>query len=1037
MTTALTEQILNALAEFSSTTRLYELVIGNDGLDLGSGGLLVEAFAADEALNEVGARDVIVLSTSAYVDLASLLGQAAALEISLADRTRTRFAGDISEVAMLGSDGGFARYRVRISPWLARLEHVRNSRVWQDKTVIEIIDSVFAAYLPLARWRWSDESSSFMADAMTRSYCCQYRESDLDFVRRILAEEGLNWRFEQGADGPCMVLFADSTRAKAVPEDPSSKLAGGVRYHGASSVEHEDTVQALVAQRRLHASLTTLLSYDYKSRQAKASSSPTHSRQGKNLPVLESYDVPGQYAFADSAQARRYADLYMEAQEARSQLWHGRSTVRTLREGTRLTVTGAPRQALGKDLELAVVRATSIGVNNLPPQAQHALAELFGPIPELLQEFRREHIPGDLALMLEQAIASGYANSFSAVPADIPWRPVMPGSDGGTHAKPTAFGTQSALVIGPDGSDSPSGADELYCDRLGRVRIRFHWQDGAPASCWVRVAQRSAGGGIGTQFLPRIGQEVLVQFLEGDIDRPVIVGALYNGRGEGGIAPTPGGRTGAGHDSSCFQQAHDHAYSAQGNLAGGNSPVWHGASADSEGHRNTAAQWGLRSKEFGGSRYNQLLFDDTDAQGRVQLKCMHAGTELNLGHLRHVADNYRGSFRGLGVELRTDAYGAVRAGAGLLVSSCGIAHGRDSRDPVGDNSVGISLQKQAVKLAETLSQAAVTHETVALAAHMGAPKLNASMLDKKAAPLKAMLTAGEGMLKADSFAAAKEDASARSIGPSEGKLPYASDPVITVTAEAGVDVTAGQAMQLSNGETVTMASGQDSQLVTGGQLRVHSSQTIGKLAGAVKPGEDGSGLQLIASKGAVEAQAQADAMKVLARDEISVTSATGHVDWAAAKRISLSTAGGASMTIEGGNITLQCPGKMTVHAGKKKFAGGARSDFVMPHLPRAELKNSDIEFRHFTDWGEAIGGRSFKAYLSDGTVRKGTLDADGYARLSDVPPGTTAWIEYLRDTNPAKSHVTAELDDDVDEFYSATLNVQGGLDKDDSGGSKA
>ena len=127
--------------------------------------------------------------------------------------------------------------------------------------------------------------------------------------------------------------------------------------------------------------------------------------------------------------------------------------------------------------------------------------------------------------------------------------------------------------------------------------------------------------------------------------------------------------------------AHDHFRAGQGNLAGGNSPVWHGASADSAGHRNASAQWGIRSKELGGRGYNQLLFDDTDGQGRVQLKSTQAASELNLGHLIHGVDNYRGSFRGSGAELRTDAYGAVRAGAGLLVSSYKIAHARDARDP--------------------------------------------------------------------------------------------------------------------------------------------------------------------------------------------------------------------------------------------------------------------------------------------------------------------------------------------------------------------
>jgi type VI secretion system VgrG family protein len=1002
MINALTEHVTTALAQFSSTTRLYELTIGEGGAELGSGSLLVEAFAADDAVNELGARDVIALCTSVYVELASLLGQPASLEMSLVDGSRSSFAGEISEAAMLGSDGGFARYRVRISPWLWRLGEVRNSRVWQEKTVIEIVDSVFEAYLPLARWRWSDETPSFMDGGLPRSYCCQYRESDLDFVRRLLAEEGLSWRFEHTEDGPGMVLFADSSQPCAVPEDLSSEADGGIRYHGVSAVERQDTVQALIAQRRLHASLTTVLSYDYKAKQVVASGSPSRIPASRRLPALEAYDVPGQYAYASSGQAQRYADLQMEGQEARGELWRGRSTVRTLREGTRLTVTGAPRQKLGEAPGFTVLRVVSVGVNNLPPPAQHALAELFGPIPELLQEFTRENEPADLPLAIERAIKSGYANCFEAVPADIPWRPQLPGSDGRTNSKPTAFGSQSAIVIGADGSDQPSGADELYCDRLGRVRIRFHWQDdgqmSSDASCWVRVAQRSAGGGMGSQFLPRIGQEVLVQFLENDIDRPIIVGALYNGRGEGGIAPTPGGQVDAESDVSCFESAHDHARSAQANLAGGNSPVWHGASGDNAGHRNPAAQWGVRSKEFGGAGYNQLLFDDTDAQGRVQLRCTYATTELNLGHLIHTSDNYRGSFRGMGAELRTDAYGAVRAGAGLLVSSYGINHSASSRDPVGDNSPGISTLQQAVKLAEAFHSAAITHETVGLASHTGSLKGDASVLDDKAAPLGAMLASISGMVDKNNLAGVNAAVSTRNTASGDGKLPHSAAPIIAISAKDGFGANAGQSIQLANGETVTLMSGQDTQFVTGGQMRMHSKQAIGVLAGAVQAGEGGIGLQLIAAKDAIDVQAQADGLKVQARDEVNVVSANAHIDWAAAKRISLSTAGGANITIEGGNINVQCPGKLTVHAGKKSLIDPENLNYPMPKLPRSELAKRPLQFKmrladtpgpnsHAlanTPWkityGEMPDGLNFVD--DEKLIAKGHTDAEGYISLT-------------------------------------------------------
>lgn len=920
MAIALTEQIFAAVAEYSAATRLIALTLGEGRAQRHD--FLVEAFHAEDAVQEIGYCDVIALATSTHIAPPALLGQLARVDVKLADGRRAPWSGQISQACLLGSDGGLARYRIRISPWCWRLAHVRNCRVWQDKRVIEIVDEVFSAYLPLARWRWSSETPAFMARALPRSYCCQYRESDLDFVLRLLAEEGLCWRVEQDDDGHGLVLFADSRQPSGVPEDPSSAANGGVRFHGADAVEQYDSVQALAMRRQLHASLTTLLSTNYKSKRSVCADSPSHVRHSL-LPELETYDVPGQYAFADTGQARRYADLQMEGAEARGLQWQGRSTVRTLRAGTRLKVVGSPLRQHAGAMPLAIVRVDSIGINNMPPAAQHALAALFGPAPDLLGEAAR-HVSDELVLAIEQARKTGYANSFEAIPAEIPWRPQLPGSDGRTRAKPTAHGAQSAIVIGADGSDRPRGADELYCDRLGRVRIRFHWQEQGHASCWVRVAQRLAAAGMGSQFLPRIGQEVLVQFLENDIDRPIIVGALYNGLGEGGITPTPGGQRNAQRQPSPFERAHDLARSGQGNLAGGNSPVWHGASPDSAGHRNAAAQWGIRSKEFGGSGYNQLLFDDTDAQGRVQLKCSHAATELNLGHLIHSADNYRGSFRGRGVELRTDAYGALRAGAGLLVSSYPIAHGATARDPAGANEPGVSLLEQALAMVGTMHGAALGHQTVGLAAHAGAIEADASVLDNKAPPLRAARAALAGNGGHPSVDSSSPDAP-----------PHMGEPMIAIVARDGFGVDAGQSLQLASGETVSLVSGAHAQYIVGASARQHAGQAIGMLGGAVKTEAAQTGLQLIAAQGAVEVQAQFDAVNVQARDEISVVSANAHIDWAAAKSISLAVAGGANITIDGGNILVQCPGKLLVHAGKKSFSGPQKTTYPMPALPRS------------------------------------------------------------------------------------------------------
>jgi uncharacterized protein (DUF2345 family) len=269
----------------------------------------------------------------------------------------------------------------------------------------------------------------------------------------------------------------------------------------------------------------------------------------------------------------------------------------------------------------------------------------------------------------------------------------------------------------------------------------------------------------------------------------------------------------------------------------------------------------------------------------------------------------------------------------LLVSSYKVKHSAAARDAAGDNAAGIAMLTQAAKLADTFSAAAVTHQAVGLAAHLGATQANASALDDQSAPLKALLTAVSGMVGAESLEAGLSDAGAKNTSGGKGKLPHSTDAVIAIAAKDGFGAVAGRSVQLANGETVTLMSGQDTQFVIGGQMRIQTGQAIGVLGGAVKAGEGGLGLQLIAAKDAIDIQAQGDELKVQARDEVNVISANAHIDWAAAKRISLSTAGGANITIEGGNITVQCPGKIVVHAGKKSFIEPAELSYPLPALP--------------------------------------------------------------------------------------------------------
>jgi type VI secretion system secreted protein VgrG len=527
-------------------------------------------------------------------------------------------------------------------------------------------------------------------------------------------------------------------------------------------------------------------------------------------------------------------------------------------------------------------------------------------------------------------MASPQGRAPSAIRAHVPWRPALTSSNGQRlNPKPSADGPLTATVVGADGSTR--GAEQIHMDRLGRICIRHDFQSAGEASTWVRVLQRYAGAGMGQQFIPRIGQQVLVDFIDADIDRPLVIAALYDGRGEGGVPATPGGQS-ATSDTHAFTQSSDHQPSAQGNSAGGNAPPWHGASADEAGQRNAAALSGWKTQEFNGAGFNQLVFDDTNSQLRVQMASTQHASQLNLGHLIHQADNHRGSFRGLGFELRTDAYGTLRAKQGLLISS----YGTQPSEAAGDNAAGIALAGQLKTLAKTFSQAAATHQSVKLAGQIGSYKANQSALSDKEAPLQALHTSLKGMVSQESIDEAASDAGQKNTATSKGRLPHTSDAVIAISAKAGLAVAAGQDIHMAAGETITLAAGQDISLAVGGSQRIHSGQAIGVLAGAIGAGKQaaGKGITLIAGKGDIEIQAQADKMQVAAKGNVTIQSASAHIDWAAAKKIVLTTAGGANITIEGGNITVMCPGKITVRAGTKSFVGPERVSYGMPMMPQ-------------------------------------------------------------------------------------------------------
>jgi uncharacterized protein (DUF2345 family) len=221
---------------------------------------------------------------------------------------------------------------------------------------------------------------------------------------------------------------------------------------------------------------------------------------------------------------------------------------------------------------------------------------------------------------------------------------------------------------------------------------------------------------------------------------------------------------------------------------------------------------------------------------------------------------------------------------------------------------------------------------------------------------------------------AKTDAHNKNIRTTD-KRPQLTDPAILQAGKAGIATVAGQNLQFANGETLVLESGEDTNLAIAGKARVHSGQAIGLLAGAIKAGDNNTGIKLIAAQDDIDLQAQSDEMKFLAKKDVKLVSATQHIDFAAAKKIHIAIEGGASITIDGG-ITVQCPGTITVHASKKSFSGPANTPFDMPEMPRESML-FDEKF-HLTDTvGDPIANMRLEIIKPDGTKTPVVTDAQG------------------------------------------------------------
>ena len=615
------------------------------------------------------------------------------------------------------------------------------------------------------RWRIDTGVDTRLNDLPSRPMIVQYQESDYAFITRLLGEEGLGWSgveasaadetpdFSAGA-AHFWQIFASGD---SFTEDRSSAADGGIRWHRAASQEESDALFDWRQSRTLRRNQTATVSWPWAHKRAQTAVASSSARPA-HVPVLEFFSDAHDSRQLSDSDAARYANMQQTHIDTSQWQIGCASSVRSLaphswfdfvnyadlnqggfNPGASSSAASNP-SANSQATRFNVLSVLHAGINNLPRQSQTDVqravallaAELLptAPHPALAQAALADLAPYLPALM-QRVAATGYANCAQLLPQSLPLQPWL-----AREPQVAAGFTLPAQVVGPQGETTP-GNEEIYTDATNRVRVSFFWQQAhaaGRATCWVPVLQRAAGPTRGVHILPRIGQEVLVGFLHGQMDQPIVLASAYNGRGEGSrFAREDRAEAGTTQSSNAaatpFAQSTDARIAGQSNRVGhGNSPVWHGAAGTD--HNHIGALLGMRTKEWGGWGYNQLLFDDSDKQLAVQVATTQYSTQLNMGHLRHRADNYRGSFRGTGFEARTDAYGAVRAKQGVMLTTWG----KDPATPTGDAAAAQRLMQTARDTGKNLSQAAGTHLSVKFTSDAGVQSGNLSAIRDDRAP---------------------------------------------------------------------------------------------------------------------------------------------------------------------------------------------------------------------------------------------------------------------------------------------------------------
>lgn len=458
---------------------------------LGKDTLLLASFSGHEAISRLFSFHLELLQenvpeTGPPVHFPQIIGKNVTITVKQVDDTPRYFNGLVSRFTKSGSDTLFTHYQMEVVPWTWMLTRHADCRIFHNKKVQEIVAQVFKDR------GFTDYEFSLNASYSPMEYCVQYRETDFNFISRLMEQNGIFYYFKHEKNKHTMVIADDPSAHKPCPEQESAGynlVSGGV--------DDEDVVNSWAIEQELRTGKYSLTDFNFKTPSTSLlASDPSIVTVGGNS-SFEIFDFPGEYyARADGT---TFAKLRMQEEEAGHLVAHGASVCRAFTTGYKFDLEDHPYDPFNDTYILTEI--------------QH-IASVAGSYSG--SGGGSEH-------------GGTYSNHFTCIPEDVRFRPAR------LTPKPFVQGPQTAIVVGKSSDqdsadDDSAGGDgeEIWVDKYGRVMVLFPWDRKKDCSCWVRVSQDWAGKGWGMINIPRVGQEVIVSFLEGDPDRPIITGRVYN-----------------------------------------------------------------------------------------------------------------------------------------------------------------------------------------------------------------------------------------------------------------------------------------------------------------------------------------------------------------------------------------------------------------------------------------------------------------------------------------------------------------------------